>query len=126
MEEILGNLFIFYELEKSLKVTRVWVHFYTSLNHGEHCLELVSCLHKLETKNYSCYKFACPHHNDAKRGTCPPSFIAFNKVDGMKAHFRDLGKTRLVFYEILIKKTRFGKGVVSLFNEVDTVKELSS
>ena len=74
----------------------------------------VSCLHKLETKNYACYKFACPQHNDTKRGTCPPSFIAFNKVDGMKVHFRDLGKTRL------------GKGVVSFFNEVDIVKELSS
>jgi len=35
-------------------------------------------------------------------------------VDGMKVHFRDLGKTQL------------GKGVVSIFNEVDTGKELSS
>ena len=89
-------------------------------------MDSVSCLHKLETKNYACYKFACPQHNDTKRGTCPPSFMAFNKVDGMKVHFQDLGKTRLVFYEIFNQKTRLGKGVVSFFNEVDTVRELSS
>ena len=92
-----------------------FVSFFNELVTGkELCSNSVSCLLKLETKNYACYKFACPQHNDAKRGTCPPSFIAFNKVDGMKVHFRDLGKTRL------------GKGVVSFFNEVDIVKELSS
>jgi len=31
----------------------VWVHFYTILNHGELRLNSVSCLHKLETKNYA-------------------------------------------------------------------------
>ena len=59
----------------------------------------------LKQKNYACYKFACPQHNNTNRGTWPPSFIAFNEVDGMKVHFRDLGKTRLGFYEILIKDT---------------------
>ena len=79
--------------------------FFNELDTGkELCSDSVSCLHKLETKNYACYKFACPQHNDAKRGTCPPSFIAFNKVDGMKVHFRDLGKTRLVFDEVLITR----------------------
>ena len=34
-----------------------WVHFYTSLNHRELCLESVSCLHKLETKNYAWIQF---------------------------------------------------------------------
>jgi len=62
-------------------------------------------------KNYACYKFACPQHNDAKRGTCPPSFIAFNQVDEMKVYFQDLGKTR---------------GSCFIFSEVDTGKEVSS
>jgi len=103
-----------------------WVHFYTSLNHGELCLDSVSCLHKLEMKNYACYKFECPQHNDTNQGVCPPSFIVFNEVDGMKVHFRDLGKIRLGFYEILIKDSSWKGGVVSFFNEVDIGKELSS
>jgi len=35
-------------------------------------------------------KFACPQHNNAKRGAYPPSFIAFNSVVGMKVYLRDL------------------------------------
>ena len=82
-----------------------FVSFFNELDTGkELCSDSVSCLRKLETKNYACYKFAYPQHNDTKRGICLPIFIAFNKVDGMKVHFRDLGKTRLVFYEILIKR----------------------
>jgi len=77
-------------------------------------------------KTSACYKFACPHHNNANRGTCPPSFIAFNEVDGMKVHFRDLGQTRLGFYEILMKDSIWKGGVVSFFNEIDIGKELSS
>ena len=107
---------------QSRDVNRVWVHFYTSLNHGELCLVLFSCLHKLEMKKYACYKFVCPQHNNANRGTYPPSFIAFNEVDGMKVHFRDLGKTQLRLYEILIKDSIWKGGVVSFFNEVDILK----
>ena len=71
-----------------------FVSFFNELDTGkELCSDSVSCLRKLEMKNYACYKFTCPQHNDAKRGTCPPSFIAFNEVDGMKLYFQDLGKT---------------------------------
>ena len=31
-------------------------------------------------------KFACPQHNNANRGACPPSFIAFKSVVGMKVY----------------------------------------
>ena len=34
-----------------------WVHFYTSLNHRELCLDSVSFLHKLEMKNYAWIEF---------------------------------------------------------------------
>ena len=34
----------------------------------------------------------------------PPKLHGIHGVDGMKVHSRDLGKTRLVFYEILIKR----------------------
>ena len=72
-----------------------FVSFFNELDTGkELCSDSVSCLHKLETKNYACYKFTCPQHNDANQGTCPPSFIAFNQVDEMKVYFRNLGKTR--------------------------------
>ena len=72
-----------------------FVSFFNELDtEKELCSDSVSCLRKLETKNYACYKFACPQHNDANQGTCPPSFIAFNQVDEMKVYFRNLGKTR--------------------------------
>ena len=54
-----------------------FVSFFNELDTGkELCSDSVSCLRKLETKNYACYKFACPQHNDENQGTCPPSFIA--------------------------------------------------
>ena len=72
-----------------------FVSFLNELDIGkELCSDPVSCLRKLETKNYACYKIACPQNNDANRGTCPQSFIAFNQVDEMKAYFQNLGKTR--------------------------------
>jgi len=40
--------------------------------------------------NTACDKFACPQHNNANRDACPPSFIAFNSVVGMKVYLRDL------------------------------------
>jgi len=58
--------------------------------------------------------FTCPYHNDAKKGTCPLSFIAFNQMDGMKVYFQ------------VLEKVRLEKGVVSFLKEVDTRKELSS
>ena len=68
-----------------------FVSFFNELDTGkELCSDSVSCLRKLETKNYACYKFACPQHNDAKLGTCPPGFIAFNRLDGMKVYFQYL------------------------------------
>ena len=71
-----------------------FVSFFNELDTGnELCSNSVSCLRNLEMKNYACYKFACPQHNDANQGTCPPSFIAFNQVDEMKVYFRNLGKT---------------------------------
>ena len=43
-----------------------FVSFFNELDTGkELCSASVSCLHKLEMKNYACYKFACPQHNDA-------------------------------------------------------------
>ena len=54
----------------------------------------VSFFNELDTRQGTMLKkFACPQHNDAKRGTCPPGFIAFDEVDGMKLYFQDLGKT---------------------------------
>ncbi len=71
-----------------------FVSFFNELDRGkELCSNSVSCLRKLETKNYACYKFTCPEHNDANQGTCPPSLIEFNQLDEMKVCFRDLGKT---------------------------------
>ena len=71
-----------------------FVSFFNEIDTGkELCSDSVSCLRKLEMKNYACYKFACHQHNDTNRGTCPPSFIAFNQVDEMKVYFRNLGKT---------------------------------
>ena len=54
-------------------------------------------------------EFACPQHNNANRGACPPSFIAFNFVGWNEG-----------------LPLRSGKGIVSFFNEVDILKELSS
>jgi len=34
--------------------------------------------------------FACPQHNNANQGACPPSFFAFNIVVGMKVYLRDI------------------------------------
>jgi len=31
-------------------------------------------------------KFACPQHNNTNQGACPPSFITFNAVVGMKVY----------------------------------------
>ena len=73
---------------------RGFVSFCNELDTGkELCSDSVSCLCKLETKSYPCYKFTCPQYNDGNQGTCPPSFIACNEVDGMKLYFQDLGKT---------------------------------
>ena len=89
-------------------------------------MDSVSCLHKLETKNYACYKLTCPQHNDANRGTCPPSFIAFNKVDGMKVRLQGQVIDLTGILQDLIKDSNwnFSLGdLVSFFNELDTRQE---
>lgn len=54
-------------------------NFFKSLKHEKKpCLDLVSFLHKLETRiNYAWDKFSCPQHNDSIQGTSSPSFISF-------------------------------------------------
>jgi hypothetical protein len=65
-----------------------YVYFLTSMNSAFKTAR--SCVYFLTSDVYFLKllddKFACPQHNNANRGACPPSFIAFNSVVGMKVY----------------------------------------
>ena len=68
-----------------------YVYFLTSLNYALKLLVESLFFNELELcDNIARDKFACPQHNNTNQGACPPSFISFNTVVGMKVYLRDL------------------------------------
>jgi len=64
-----------------------YAYFLTSLNYVLKLLDAGLFFNELEPcSNTARDKFACPQHNNAIRGACPPSFLAFNTVVGMKVY----------------------------------------
>jgi len=64
-----------------------YVYFLTSLNYALKLLEAGLFFNELEPcGNTTRDKFVCPQHNNTNRVACPPSFIAFNFVVGMKVY----------------------------------------
>ena len=67
-----------------------------------------------------------PQHDNANRGTCPPKLHYIQQSGWNEGSLSRSMKDSTCILRDLNQKTRFGKGVVSFFNEVDIGKELSS